>query len=175
VTQIVNRKSSMPGHLQDGSKLPSTLLPLTLRTWLRRKIRSAPIIAGYLRSSAASSGVMGTYRTLPPFSFARTAISSSRYNKSPHAKPKISAMRIPVVNAISTISRQPVERLIDHPRPFPAQLLVQRFLQPGKLVGGQIALPLVIGSLDFTLVRWIPINAGFLRPDGGRPIPSCGA
>src|ERR1019366_7542522 len=53
-----------------------------------------------------NTGGIGTYRTLPPFSLARTATSPSLCRTSPQFRPKISAIRIPVVSATRTIKRK---------------------------------------------------------------------
>lgn len=96
----------MPANSKTVSKLLSTLWRSPLAPGSGGKIRSTPKTARYLLNSAASSRGIGTYRTLPPFSIARTAINSSLYNTSFHFSPKIYAIRIPVVSAARTINRK---------------------------------------------------------------------
>jgi hypothetical protein len=92
-------------------KTPFQSLPTTLCTRFGGRILSLSL-AAFARcattenscSSQASCEGIGTYRILPPFSFALTASKPSPYITSVHRSPNISDDRIPVVTAISTIT-----------------------------------------------------------------------
>ena len=138
-------------------------------------MRSSPKIAGYRPELRGQLRRHRHVPDLPPFSFARTAISSSRYSRSLHFEPENLGNPHARGQRGQNDQAQTEKRLVDALAGLPVHLLIESCFQPGDLLRIRYRSRLVIRPLHLHLISRIPVDAGFLATRSWRPSPSCGA